>query len=145
MPAAPLSNASARRGLLDLVRQVPVGRVVTIDQLARHFDLLSPLVTTLLAQLTEDERQSVPWHRVVAKGGAIGRGPHRDRQFAALLREGVLVSPAGVVQDMARVALPSLDEAALIKEAARQRTGTDAATLTSKSRGMFAKPANKLT
>ena len=44
---------------------------------------------------------------MVAKGGAIGRGPHRDAQFARLVREGVPVSPAGIVQDMARVAISS--------------------------------------
>ena len=94
--------------LLAALRSVPLGRVVTYETLAVSLASAPRLVETLLAQLSEDEREMVPWHRVLAKGGAIGRGPHRDQQFAKLVREGVMVSPAGIVQDMARVAVKDL-------------------------------------
>jgi methylated-DNA-protein-cysteine methyltransferase-like protein len=93
---------SKRADLLTLVRAVPIGRVTTFDVLAQKIGEPLALVQSLIAHLSEDEREFVPWHRVVAKGGAIGRGPHRDQQFARLVREGVQVLPAGIVHDMPR-------------------------------------------
>ena len=91
--------------LLSLLRSLPPGRVATIDAIAAELRVLPMVIATVLANLTTDERELVPWHRVVAKGGAIGRGPNREEQFARLMREGVPVSPAGIVQDMTRFAL----------------------------------------
>jgi methylated-DNA-protein-cysteine methyltransferase-like protein len=93
---------SKRADLLSLVRAVPAGRVTTFDVLAEKTGEPPALVQARLARLSDDEREFVPWHRVVAKGGAIGRGPHRDQQFARLVREGVQVLPAGIVHDMPR-------------------------------------------
>src|SRR5262245_49706948 len=103
--------------LLALLRKVPLGYVTTAEGLAAEIGVPAPLVVTMLAQLDEDERDLVPWHRVVARGGGIGRGPHRDQQFARLVREGVTVSPAGIVQDLARHMLNALDDASLTKAA----------------------------
>jgi methylated-DNA-protein-cysteine methyltransferase-like protein len=97
------NSKSARAELLMLVRKIPLGRLASADALAANLDVPPPLVLTILSQLTDDERDLVPWHRVVARGGAIGRGPHRDQQFARLMREGVMVSPAGIVQDLPHV------------------------------------------
>jgi methylated-DNA-protein-cysteine methyltransferase related protein len=108
MTAAPASGR-VKTEMLTVVRSIPPGSVVTLDRLADHLVVIPTLVATLLANLTSDERDVVPWYRVVAKGGAIGRGPHRDAQFAKLVREGVSVSPAGIVQDMGRVAVQDLD------------------------------------
>lgn len=105
----PSGTARVRTKLLALVRGVPLGRVASADVLASMLGVPPPLVATMLSELTEDERHNIPWHRVVAKGGAIGRGPHRDRQFAELVREGVAVSPAGVVQDLPRVMMTAID------------------------------------
>jgi methylated-DNA-protein-cysteine methyltransferase-like protein len=105
----PSGTARVRTKLLALVRGVPIGHVASADVLASMVGVPPPLVATMLSQLTEDERHNIPWHRVVAKGGAIGRGPHRDRLFAQLIRQGVAVSPAGVVQDLPRVMLLTID------------------------------------
>lgn len=108
----PPAERRMAQDLLVLIATVPAGRVVGLDVLAKRLAVIPSVVTTLLNALTEDERDRVPWHRVVAKGGAIGRGPHRDTHFARLVREGVPVSPAGIVQDMARVAVTELDQSA---------------------------------
>jgi methylated-DNA-protein-cysteine methyltransferase-like protein len=104
------ANARLTGEILSRMREVPAGRVTTLDVLADDAGVAPAFIARLLATLSEDERQSVPWHRVVAKGGAIGHGPHRDAQFARLVREGVPVSPAGIVQDMARVVVSSFGE-----------------------------------
>lgn len=106
----------AKAELLELLSKIPLGHVISPDTLARELEVSAPLIVTFLAQLSEDERDLVPWHRVVAKGGAIGRGPYRDQQFARLVREGVMVSPAGIVQDLDRHMLSSIDEVSLPKD-----------------------------
>lgn len=89
---------------------MPVGRVTTYDALAGALESTPVLVQSTLARLTDDERDTHPWHRAVAKGGAIGRGPLRETQFARLVREGVAVSPAGIVQDMDRSVFTSFED-----------------------------------
>ncbi len=93
----------SKADVLALVRTIPPGRVATVDAIGLQLGVLPQHVAHLLTQLSDDEREMTPWHRIVAKGGAIGRGAHRDAQFARLVREGVAVSPAGVVQDLARL------------------------------------------
>ena len=103
MPSTAIRSVKVK--VLTLVRAIPAGRVMTFESLAALAGVPSARVAHILLSLNIEEREMVPWHRAVAKGGAIGRGPHRDGQFAKLMREGVLVSPAGVVQDLARVAV----------------------------------------
>jgi methylated-DNA-protein-cysteine methyltransferase related protein len=129
--------------LLTLLRKVPLGYVTTAESLALEIGVPVPLVVTMLAQLDEDERDLVPWHRVVAKGGGIGRGLHRDQQFARLVREGVMVSPAGIVQDLARHMLTDLGEASLTaaaREASRADVPPQAPKPGGRSRGMKLRP-----
>jgi methylated-DNA-protein-cysteine methyltransferase-like protein len=102
--------------MLTALRNVPAGRVTTADIIAAYIGSSAAEVVTLLSRLSEDERDACPWHRVVAKGGAIGRGPWRDTHFARLVREGVTVSPAGVVQDLARVLLSDLSTAPAVRD-----------------------------
>lgn len=104
-------SGQARRRVLEGVRTIPAGYVVTFDVLAAHAGVTPVEASTFITRLGDDERQMLPWHRVVAKGGAIGRGPWRERQFALLVREGVPVSPAGIVQEMAQRAIPDLASA----------------------------------
>jgi len=121
--------------LLKLLRTIPLGRVASPECLAGELGVTAPLIVTMLAQLNEDERELVPWHRVVAKGGAIGRGPHRDQQFARLVREGVVVSPAGIVQDLERHMISGFDDVPLLKNAQPETPKTG-----SRSRGMKDRP-----
>lgn len=104
----PPQRGPVRGRILSAVRNVPAGRVTTGDIIAAYVNVSPAEVVTALARLSDDERETHPWHRVVAKGGAIGRGPWREAQFARLVREGISVSPAGIVQDMARVLLSDL-------------------------------------
>lgn len=122
--------------LLDLLRKIPPGRVASVDRIAAELGRPAAVVRTMLAQLSDDEREVVPWHRVVAKGGAIGRGPYRDEQFARLVREGVMVSPAAIVQDLARQMISDFEEASLPKNA----KPTESPGQGGRSRGMKERP-----
>lgn len=125
---------SKRADLLTLVRAVPTGRVTTFDVLAEKIGEPPAFVQARLASLSEDERDFVPWYRVVAKGGAIGRGPHHDQQFARLVREGVQVLPAGIVHDMPRFLVTF--EAAPQERQKRSEAPPEPTPPLSRSRGM---------
>lgn len=109
MISGAITRIPGKANLLTFLQTIPSGRVTTFDVLAEKLGQPPALVHLMLSGLTEDERDFAPWHRVVAKGGAIGRGLHRDQQFARLVREGVPVSPAGIVQDMPRVLVTIFD------------------------------------
>jgi len=133
----------ARAELLNLVRSIPPGRVASVDVLAERLGVPPPLVQTILSQLTGDEREIVPWHRVVAKGGAIGRGPDRDQKFARLVREGVMVSPAGIVQDLPRVMIFAFEGRPVARPFAKEGqvdTLPQPAVPGGRSRGMKSRP-----
>lgn len=99
MPSPSLDRATAR--LLASIRAIPAGYVTTHGDLARHAGIAHRLVATTLAALGDADRQTIPWWRVVADGGAIGRHPLRDLQIALLRQDGVPVAPAGIVQELA--------------------------------------------
>lgn len=138
-------DARLKRDLLGLMQAIPRGRVATADELARHLKTHEPVIATLLAHLTDEERDASPWHRIVAKGGAIGRGVTRDAQFARLLREGTPVSPAGVVQDLdrLRIAVPALADLAAIRAPAADASD-QADRAPQRSRGMRDRPGRGL-
>ena len=137
MPGAEKTTARAR--VLALLARVPAGRVATLDALAGEAGITPQHVTSILQSLSEDERQVLPWHRVVAKGGAIGRGPWREAQFARLVREGISISPAGIVQDMARAAIADLKDAQVSAKSYEPAAAAAPARL-SRSRGMKDRP-----
>jgi hypothetical protein len=92
---------------------------------------VSQLVAAMAAQGT-----TLPWWRIVADGGAIGRLAHRDLQIEKLSAEGVRVSPAGIVQGLAKhiagAAAPAVGAAA------------QGASGPSRARGMKAKPTSTI-
>jgi alkylated DNA nucleotide flippase Atl1 len=84
-----------------LLDAVPPGRVVTHRVVASALETTGPHVSQLVAAVAAQDTP-LPWWRIVADGGAIGRLAHRDAQIAKLTAEGVLVSPAGIVQGLAK-------------------------------------------
>jgi methylated-DNA-protein-cysteine methyltransferase-like protein len=138
MISGAITRMPGKANLLALLRTIPFGRVTTFDVLAENLGQPPALVHLMLMGLTEDERDFSPWHRVVAKGGAIGRGLHRDQQFARLVREGVPVSPAGIVQDMSRVLVSTFE--ASHERAHPPETPPEPRPPQNRSRGMKSRP-----
>lgn len=95
-----------RSGLLGLISALVPGQLTTFDRLSEATGLSVRAVQHMLDRLTDAERTRVPWHRVVACGGAIGRHARSAEQRQRLLAEVVEISPAGVVQDLPRRILP---------------------------------------
>jgi methylated-DNA-protein-cysteine methyltransferase-like protein len=91
-----------RSQVLGVVAAIPEGRVTTYGTIARHLRRTARQVAFVLATLTAEESQRLPWFRVVAangfvsttKLGAVGR-----RQIARLRAEGVAVTARNEVED----------------------------------------------
>ncbi|MDX2309581.1 MAG: MGMT family protein [Hyphomicrobium sp.] len=97
-----LANRSPLRAdVLAIVMSVPSGRVTTLGTLAAALGVHERRIASILAGLDPSEFQTVPWHRVVQNGGAIGRHARRMDQVYRLREEGVTLSAAGIVQDLA--------------------------------------------
>ena len=100
-----MANAAAfqriKRDTLAIVGKVPVGFVTTHGDVGRQIDVLPRHIATILATLDDIERETVSWWRVVADGGAVGRHNRRDDQITRLQADGIVLSPVGIVQDLA--------------------------------------------
>ena len=88
-----------RAEVLAVLQDVPSGRVTTYGTVAEYLGASARQVARVLASLSEDESEGVPWHRVVGAGGSI-RTPG-DRQAERLRREGVTVNGRNAVEGFA--------------------------------------------
>lgn len=100
MSAGP-AYARIKRDVLALIARVPAGYVVTHRQIADHLKVSPQHIANVAAGLDDRDHAEVPWWRIVADGGAIGRHPRRDEHMRLLRSEGLVLSPVGIVQDLA--------------------------------------------
>lgn len=72
---------------------IPPGRVTTYSALANHLEVVPRHVAFVLARLSPKEASKLPWHRVVAQGGALRSGSEAGlrRQRNRLAQEGIRV------------------------------------------------------
>lgn len=126
--------ARIKRDCLALAARVPAGYVVTHKQIADQLKVSPQHISNVFAGLDDTDRTNLPWWRIVADGGAIGRHPRRDEQFQRLTAEGNVLSPVGIVQDLA--ARRVLDLANPPKEPRK----SEPAFKPSRSRGMLDRP-----
>lgn len=99
------SYAHIKVDVLAVVATIPRGKVVSFAAIGRCLGVMSRHVATIVTGLDAAETASVPWHRVVAVGGAVGRHPRRDEQIARLRADGLTVSPVGIVAGLEYVML----------------------------------------
>jgi methylated-DNA-protein-cysteine methyltransferase-like protein len=93
--------------VLAVVAAIPEGRVTTYGTIAQHLKVTARQVAFVLARLTAEESERLPWFRVLAangfvsttKLGAVGR-----RQIARLQAEGVAVTPRKKVEQFRLIA-----------------------------------------
>jgi methylated-DNA-protein-cysteine methyltransferase-like protein len=92
--------------VLAIVAAIPEGRVTTYGALARHLQVTPRRVAFILATLTAQESQNLPWFRVVAAGGVVSStklGAVGRKQITRLRAEGISVTPQNKVEDFARI------------------------------------------
>jgi methylated-DNA-protein-cysteine methyltransferase-like protein len=100
------TNPRIEAQVLDLVTQIPTGRVTTYGALAEALGVSPRQAASVLAN--EPEAACVPWHRVVAAGGrlSIPDPRHRAEQARLLRREGAIVVDGRIRNFAARLHAP---------------------------------------
>jgi methylated-DNA-protein-cysteine methyltransferase-like protein len=94
--------ARIKGDVLRIVAAIPHGRVVSFAEIGAHLDVMPRHVAYILATLSEIERATLPWHRVVAADGRLGTAqsaadgtPQRD----LLAAEGMAFDRDGGITD----------------------------------------------
>jgi O-6-methylguanine DNA methyltransferase len=84
------------RKVLTLVSRIPVGRVITYGDVARLAGRpgAARAVGNIMSQA---DRPGLPYHRVIAAGGALGGYSDLPLKRALLAAEGLTVTPRRVV------------------------------------------------
>ncbi|WP_372425417.1 MGMT family protein [Salinarimonas chemoclinalis] len=92
--------ARIKTDVLAISRAIPEGRLATYADIGAHLDVMPRHVAYILATLGPSERETVPWHRVVAADGTLGpskAGGRAAEQRERLADEGVVVDRGGAV------------------------------------------------
>ncbi len=132
------AHARIKGDVLALLARVPAGYVVTHKQIGDHLKVSPQHIANVIAGLDDRDRTDVAWWRVVADGGAIGRHPKRDEHFRRLTDEGNVLSPVGIVQDLAARRVPD------IAHPPKEPRKVETAAKPSRARGMRDKPKSTL-
>jgi methylated-DNA-protein-cysteine methyltransferase related protein len=93
--------------VLAVLAAIPEGRVTTYGTIARHLHVTARQVAFILATLTAEESERLPWFRVVAANGVVSSiklGSVGRRQIVRLRTEGVAVTPRNKVEDFRMIA-----------------------------------------
>lgn len=94
--------ARIRGDVLAIVASIPEGRIATFAGIGAHLDVMPRHVAYILAMLTEIEKATLPWHRVVAADGQPGvpkAGADGTPQRALLEAEGATFDAKGRITD----------------------------------------------
>ena len=140
--------SSTSKDIGKILERVPPGRVITVGALSAWFGLSEPALLGALKRLSSGAGDWVPWHRVVMNGGALGRFGPRAEHLARLRSEGVVVAPAGIVQEMQRAAvrdvaaLPAAHSPAMCEQA--QVAANSNPPAPSRSRGRLGAPKSSV-
>ena len=93
--------------VLAVLAAIPEGRVTTYGTIARRLHVTARQVAFILATLTVEESERLPWFRVVAANGVVSStklGAVGRRQIERLRAEGVAVMPPNKVEDFHLIA-----------------------------------------
>ncbi|MBV9123248.1 MAG: MGMT family protein [Planctomycetes bacterium] len=88
--------------VLAVVAAIPEGRVTTYGAIAQYLRSTARQVARILATLTAEESERLPWFRVVAANGVVSstkRGAVGRKQIERLRAEDVAVTPRNKVED----------------------------------------------
>jgi methylated-DNA-protein-cysteine methyltransferase related protein len=100
MPKSP-AFIRIKADALKMVAAIPARKCCSFRSIGEHLDVVPRHVAYILSQLSDEEKNSYPWYRVVADDGQLGAAKfHADgRPQAECLRdEGLLISDNTVMQ-----------------------------------------------
>jgi methylated-DNA-protein-cysteine methyltransferase related protein len=81
--------ARIKSQVLQITASIPHGRITSFNAIAKHLDVMPRQVAFILSQLSDDEKRTLPWHRVTGESGKLGAiKTHADgRKQAQLLSD----------------------------------------------------------
>lgn len=94
--------ARIKADVLAIVASIPTGRIATFADIGGHLDVMPRHVAYILAMLSDIEKATLPWHRVVAADGRLGvpkAGADGAPQRALLEAEGAAFDGEGRITD----------------------------------------------
>jgi methylated-DNA-protein-cysteine methyltransferase related protein len=109
----PKSAAFARikNQVLTITSSIPSGRICTYSSIGLHLDVMPRHVAYILTMLSPEEKDGIPWQRVVADGGAISapKTAKAAEQIEYLATEGIEVNKAKKIIDFEAVFIAAAD------------------------------------
>jgi methylated-DNA-protein-cysteine methyltransferase related protein len=97
--------------VLTMTSHIPVGRVSTYRSLGEHIDVMPRHVAYILTMLSMEEKDQIPWYRVVSDSGAISapKTAKAIEQIENLATEGIQIDRAKKIADFDRVFIAAID------------------------------------
>jgi methylated-DNA-protein-cysteine methyltransferase related protein len=109
----PKSVAFARikNQVLKITSSIPRGRICTYGSIALHLDVMPRHVAYILTMLSPEEKDDIPWQRMVADGGAISapKTAKAAEQIECLATEGIEVNKSKKIIDFEAVFIDAAD------------------------------------
>ena len=103
--------AGIKRDVLQITAMIPPGRITTFKSVGDYMTVMPRHVAYILTMLSDDEKLTIPWHRVVGTQGKLGKpkaDPLGRTQEELLQAEGIVVAQ-GVVSDFAEIFINTTD------------------------------------
>lgn len=97
-----LAGTRIRAEVIRLVGLIPTGKFTTYGSIAVHMNVAALHVSSVMSRLTEEESQTLPWHRVVSSDARISQRMEAGlsaTQRARLESEGMRIDAQGYIQD----------------------------------------------
>jgi methylated-DNA-protein-cysteine methyltransferase related protein len=103
--------ARIKNQVLTMTSHIPAGRVSTYRSLAEHIDVMPRHVAYILTMLSLEEKDRIPWHRVVSESGVIS-APKTSKaleQIEKLVAEGIQIDRVQKIIDFDRIFVAAAD------------------------------------
>ena len=126
MPKSP-AFIRIKADVLKIVAAIPKGRLCTFRAIAEHLDVMPRHVAYILTMLSDEEKSTLPWYRVVADDGGLGAAKFSAdgrHQSALLVDEGIAASTQTITAGFERALI---DVGSLKSGVAKQSLPTDIA------------------
>jgi methylated-DNA-protein-cysteine methyltransferase related protein len=91
--------------VLMMTSHIPAGHVSTYRSIGEHLDVMPRHIAYILTMLSMEEKDRIPWHRVLADGGAIS-APKTSKaleQIEKLTIEGIQIDRDKKIGEFDRV------------------------------------------
>jgi methylated-DNA-protein-cysteine methyltransferase related protein len=97
--------------VLTMTSSIPTGRICTYASIGQHLAVMPRHVAYILTMLSPEEKDGIPWQRVVADGGAISapKTAKAVEQIEYLATEGIEVNKSKKIIDFEAVFIAAAD------------------------------------